>query len=1254
MCRTTKRYLLYFVVFLLILSKKSNAQYPVTVSTQVLPPFSTVLSNYYSTRKLIVILTALDFQKPELMVRLRMSIQGSAIKLSSVNDQVSPILTIRFGVPFEVSMNDLSYYFNPDHLQFVGISKEQYQRQGYLPEGYYQLCFEVLDAQSGRVISFPNCASVYLSLSEPPILNTPENSDNIAYSNPNYILFNWTPRHLNTSISFATTQYRFQITEVWDNQIDPAIAFQNTSPFFQTITNTTTYIYGPQAPPLLPGKKYAWRVQVLAHETTQQPTVFRNDGYSPVFSFTYQDDCPVPDQDIVLIENGKVVIAWEPNIKIQRYTIKYRERYNTNAQWFTQSINTSEHQVTLWDIKPATVYDYQLGGLCVSNQDPVYGIVKSFETPVEETNNAYCGLLPNLNLSNVSLLDSLHVHDHFYTGDFPIEVTQIDKQRRPFTGQGFVIIPFLAKTKIKVHFNDIDINKDKQLVHGTIETAYQSNEQTIIDLDKIVEGGATIGFPKQGLSTVDYPVDFIIKEPQKKVTIKPDTAHNNGELLLPDNNKVVVVITDKEGNAREVALDSLPTTIQDKEGDQFIIDHQGNMTKVGAHEPLVIKPENMNHLNEDMAVVQFEATDPYKLNFDQWITTYQKSSLWNDQYELLNGNYHVSACCVAKGKIDTVIATITIRDNNFDPSKIKFITKKENLFVSKYLGNNKFQVYIIGGKDNDAQELYAVYKKGNQTNLLGKLLIVSYQEKTVPLTIIPVNGNKIDKQSLEETLKKIYEPIQIKFKVDEAPSFDYSLAKEKFAVKPSKAFTTYSSDMKAINDAYALTHQIEKDRLYLFILEKPTDESVIGDMPRGSQFGYIFTKGHLPTRLNTIIAHEVGHGRFHLKHTFDKQYGFNETDLIDNLMNYQDGQKLNKLQWNAMHEPGLVLNAYKPNKDSKYETDGHYSTVYLVALMLGMNPEQALQLAIATESPDTDVHGQMDFRINDTWANGYDQKTTHALTDGFHGVEELVTALQFMYTNEQDIPELGRLLHRFGDTYAHTRIGNTTEEQWQHENRPDIAPKIEQWLNYINEDIHQNGLQFLIDSNLQKKFLNQQTLPEYLYHIYGNTITDKFRMYGSPFLHTLGIQYTIDHAASDQAEPDYIYIRPNWYLSYVKNLAALIAYKFHRNGNQLVINTFERMINFASLYHCSLKGIIDYEIATLLHNNYVIIPIMNNLNQRFFGGLDLMLTDYEKVAKEASTNLQKYLVEFMKTPANKITTKPITIDAKTVGYLVNF
>ena len=73
-------------------------------------------------------------------------------------------------------------------------------------------------------------------------------------------------------------------------------------------------------------------------------------------------------------------------------------------------------------------------------------------------------------------------------------------------------------------------------------------------------------------------------------------------------------------------------------------------------------------------------------------------------------------------------------------------------------------------------------------------------------------------------------------------------------------------------------------------------------MPRGYQFGFIYNE------LNNYrtIAHEICHGAFHLKHTFDATDYLAPENTTDNLMDYNHGEVLNHWQWKDVHQPKSV------------------------------------------------------------------------------------------------------------------------------------------------------------------------------------------------------------------------------------------------------------------------------------------------------------------------------------------------------------
>lgn len=342
-------------------------------------------------------------------------------------------------------------------------------------------------------------------------------------------------------------------------------------------------------------------------------------------------------------------------------------------------------------------------------------------------------------------------------------------------------------------------------------------------------------------------------------------------------------------------------------------------------------------------------------------------------------------------------------------------------------------------------------------------------------------------------------------------------------------------------------------------------------------------------------------------------------------------------------DPGKPPQKAKPTV--LYETDGHYSTVYLVCLMLGMNEIDAEELAIATEAPDTTIHNEMDFELNDTWADPNYQGPIHSLTGGFHGIEEFMTAIKFLWlkidplNREDSIRQLGELLHRFGDTYAHTKLDNIKPENltaydlhlsdqnlslaianWKDKGGKVLATDVEPWILRINEFTKKYGYSFLTNENYQREAFNGKTLTEEFLEIYSLKPQDKFKMYG-------GAYFTTEHLTVDGGYPDMIFIRPDWYLNYVKNLAWLLALKFKLDIKIFDISVFEKMTKFATDNKCSLKGIIDYEIAKKRGKKEFYIPVFYSSPTRFFASGDAVAkSDYLQGAKDAKTLTISYMI----------------------------
>ena len=112
--------------------------------------------------------------------------------------------------------------------------------------------------------------------------------------------------------------------------------------------------------------------------------------------------------------------------------------------------------------------------------------------------------------------------------------------------------------------------------------------------------------------------------------------------------------------------------------------------------------------------------------------------------------------------------------------------------------------------------------------------------------------------------------------------------------------SSYNTEMNSVISTFKdWKTNPDPDAYYLFVVPNFSQTDVEGYMPRNRRFGFV-TKDQLDAR---TIAHELGHGAFNLYHTFSTNgWGIAENST-NNLMDYNNGSKLYKPQWDLIHNP---------------------------------------------------------------------------------------------------------------------------------------------------------------------------------------------------------------------------------------------------------------------------------------------------------------------------------------------------------------
>ena len=894
-----------------------NAQrYPVQVTQTILPPYSSKLSDYVTATnvkfRLDVLLT--DVVASNRQVRLKLRIKGNGLDIQS-RDVVAgaPQVFLNGGVLQQFTNLDLAAYFQPNNL--IGITPQQYNRP--LPEGVYTVCWEVHDVITNQQINNPvtGCSSIFLLLNDPPFLNLPYKGDQLVAKDPMNIIFQWTPRHTNAT----NVSYEFELREIWDANIDPQAAFLASPNYYTETVNTTTVLYDISKPVLLPKKKYGWRVRAKSLSGISENAIFKNDGYSEVFYFSYTDKCDAPT--FVLSEalsSNKVKITWQGNFEHKKYHVQYKREDIADAEWF--DVYTYNSQAQIANLKEGKTYVFRVGGSCNELNDPEltysYSVVSQFTMPKREDVATYnCGIIPEIEIKDTELLKNLGVNETFTAGDFPVTVKMIRGGNGIYSGKGFIVVPYLADTKIAVTFSSIKINEDYQLVDGVIRTTYDPTWGGVSDVNDMAVGG-------DGNSEA-ITVDFVIED----VKVDP-----NGDIIVIGSNGEIVELPGGEDQV-----------ITDSNGETWSVDEEGNVTKTGqVAEGGASNPQNTNGVNNQGEVTAITAegvvvTFTKAKNSTYGFDAYDKSEKeTKDLYKKLNDNYFVPYKAVANGKTETIIANFDISDKNIKPEDIVFKTK-DGIAIAKVDSTSTSYTLELNGAFTDANiETQALVKQKDKYEVAGAF--IQYQAKIKEVDVVLVNTANSNTEKIKEELQSVYNQALVKLHIKEINNFTNdleSLVTDNTIESGKSGFAAqYTSQQREINKALKSRTDFNKSAYYLILTnKKPSTKEEKGLMPLGRQFGYVYMNNGADEH---TIAHELGHGAFQLKHPFsDKSYGYSEKET-NWLLDYKGGDKIPYVHWKEIHNPKLRIGLF--DKDTEGE---HYTKLGLFrTLKFGTNKDK--------------------------------------------------------------------------------------------------------------------------------------------------------------------------------------------------------------------------------------------------------------------------------------------------------------------------
>ena len=608
--------LLLFFIPGFVFGQGLRATYPVQATAVLHPPYSFYLSDYANPSRETIALVLLnrDLMTSEIEVRLHLSIRaGNGLRLETRDYNPLPVFRLPPGTPLRLSSSELAAYFQLQNLTVDGAF------DGRLPEGMIEFCFTVYEVRTGALLSQTSCARVWLMLNRPPLLSLPQNKADFPFREPQQFFFQWTPRHG----AISNVEYTFTLKEIFDRNTAVENAFAYSPVVFSKTVPTTSLAYTALDPPLLENTTYAWQVRAVVRDGFDELNLFENNGYSEIRSFSLQPVCHAPTDLSAIQEGAHEKISWTPSNPAAVQVVAYRGKQN-GGDWHL--IKGNMESVILRDLAPDTEFEYKAGTVCMDGSIQ-YSEVRSFvfEDPRKDL-LAKCGIPPEITLDRSTRLATLSAGDVFRAFDFPVTVLSASGSDGNFTGTGWMRLPLFMDVKIAVKFNNIQINADRQLTDGFVESIYDALGGQMGDLDTIWSGGSNI------------KVDFEIPE-------NPEYSY--------DEESSTLTIMDENGNPREIEIPKdeagvkqLPIRIEDSAGNIYIVHQDEAETANGLAEVKVVL-EKKGDLVKEFAVfytnIEFNPVDTLFIikGFNKDINlTFKKKA--NRQWNPINAFWRVN------------------------------------------------------------------------------------------------------------------------------------------------------------------------------------------------------------------------------------------------------------------------------------------------------------------------------------------------------------------------------------------------------------------------------------------------------------------------------------------------------------------------------------------------------------------------------------------------------------------------------------
>ncbi|PHI19332.1 hypothetical protein CEQ90_13325 [Lewinellaceae bacterium SD302] len=654
------------------------------------------------------------------------------------------------------------------------------------------------------------------------------------------------------------------------------------------------------------------------------------------------DDLTISGLNAAEIGSDFVQLYWAgPNgFAVDEYRLRKRLTEGDDTDFEPLGTST-ESQFRVEGLLPLRTYEIEICFACDAENQRCDTLEITTEAincsqAAEEPVAYACGSEADIpEFGQVPLVSHLSPGDSVVAGDFIVLITNVESTGSPWRGSGRIMVPYLNEVELSVDFEAIEVNENCRMTSGEMivkppfANLLEDLGDMIDDVTDVLGSvddilGDILDILGAGGAAADYlgPILEILEVLEEQLDNNPFISPE-AESLLED---AILCLQSSIATGNPAACTEILEELQEVLAETYAADYQ----------------------------VPFHRAEGQVYGYDTLSYPEMDILNWYPSIPPIGGRPYTGAwVSMPEGTGDKTRA-VRVPSGSLD--SIQFFGT-DSTEIAATITNEGFDLMT---DEAASPVIYAVHPKADSTGemsakIAGQLSLVAYQQKYLNVVLVPVNGANagINAAEVEVELQRIFGPAVVEVSV----SADNNLPVPGVGIIPDIAsgVRQYPAALRQIINTYEDERPVVDETYYIFLVEEGENERT-GFMPRKKQFGFLFLNRindapdppgenlSASAKVARLAGHELGHGAYHLRHTFE-EVGELDAGDTDNLMDYALGGRLHKWQWDFVEDPVGVVGVFEGD-------DGGSGGVVETALDLAEELIYGSVEGLPTENPE--------------------------------------------------------------------------------------------------------------------------------------------------------------------------------------------------------------------------------------------------------------------------------------------------------------